>query len=254
MPRIIAGGLKSKSERSTAKVLDAHNEKISGLADTIRETRSQILQYQPLKINIGTSELHSGKVLIDAEHLNFGYNGIPLWKPLTFQVRSGDRIQIEGENGSGKTTLLKIITRKLEPLDGNFIRSEFSYLYLDQDYTMIDPALTVYEQVQQFNNSGLQEHEIKALLIYSQFDSEAFDRKCAGLSGGEKMKLSLCCLSVSNSATDVLILDEPTNNLDVQSLEILTSAIRDFEGTLIVISHDEYFIREIGISQRITIS
>ncbi|WP_199562638.1 ABC-F family ATP-binding cassette domain-containing protein [Pedobacter chinensis] len=254
LPRIIAGGLKSKSERSTAKVLDAHNEKISNLADTIRETRAQIQQYQVLKINIGSSDLHPGKVLIDAENINFGYDGKFLWKGLTFQIRSGDRVQIEGENGAGKTTLLKIITRQLELATGNYMSPEFSYLYLDQDYTMINPKLTIYEQVQEYNSSGLEEHEIKALLIYSQFDREAFDRKCEGLSGGEKMKLSLCCMSVSNHAPDILILDEPTNNLDVQSLEVLTSAVKSFEGTLLVISHDEYFTSEIGINSRINLS
>jgi ATPase subunit of ABC transporter with duplicated ATPase domains len=254
MPRIIAGGLKSKSERSTAKVIDAHNDKISGLAETIRETKSQILQYQVLKINIAASDLHPGKILAEAENINFAYRSKPLWKNLSFQIRSGERVHIQGENGAGKTTLLKIITRKLKPLQGNFSSADFSYLYLDQDYTLIDPELTIYDQVQYFNTWGLQEHEIKALLVYSQFDAASFDRKCAGLSGGEKMKLSLCCLSVSNHAPDLLILDEPTNNLDVQSLEILTSAIRDFEGTLLVISHDAYFIAEIGINKSIVLS
>lgn len=251
MPRIIAGGLKSKSERSTAKVIDAQHDKISSLAETMRETRSQILQYQVLKINIGSSGMHPGKVLVEAENLNFAYRSNQLWTKLHFQIRSADRVQIEGENGTGKTTLLKIITANLEPLEGNFSRADFSYLYLDQDYSMVDPELTIYEQVQQYNTRGLEEHELKATLIYSQFDAASFDRKCDGLSGGEKMKLSLCCLSVGNQAPDVLILDEPTNNLDVQSLEILTAAVRDFEGTLLVISHDEYFTAEIGINKKI---
>ncbi|SER85262.1 ABC-F family ATP-binding cassette domain-containing protein [Pedobacter rhizosphaerae] len=254
MPRIIAGGLKSKSERSTAKIIDAHHDKISGLAETMRETKSQILQYQVLKINIAASDLHPGKVLAEAENINFAYRSKPLWNNLSFQIRSGDRVHIEGENGAGKTTLLKIITQQLQALEGHFSSADFSYLYLDQDYTLIDPELTIYDQVQYFNTGGLQEHEIKALLIYSQFDAASFDRKCDGLSGGEKMKLSLCCLSVSNRAPDILILDEPTNNLDVQSLEILSSAIKEFEGTLLVISHDGYFINEIGINKRITLS
>ena len=98
---------------------------------------------------------------------------------------------------------------------------------------------------------GLQEHEIKSLLIYSQFPREMFDRKCGRLSGGEKMKLSLCCLSVSNYTPDMLILDEPTNNLDVQSLEVLSAAVKDFKGTLLVVSHDQYFINDIGIDTHI---
>ncbi len=254
LPRIVAGGLKSKAEQSTAKVLDAHHEKISGLAEHIRETRSQIQQYQALYINIAASHLHHGKILIDANNVNYGYHGNALWETLSFQVRSGDRLHIEGDNGAGKTTLLKMITGAIEPTEGQYMSPDFSYLYLDQDYTMIKPNLSLYEQVQKYNHDGLQEHELKSLLIYSQFSQEMFDRKCIGLSGGEKMKLALCCLAISKQAPDMLILDEPTNNLDVQSLEILTSAVKNFTGTLLVISHDQHFIKEIGVTSQISLT
>jgi len=251
MPRIIAGGLKSKAQQSTAKVMDTHQEKVAGITENIHCLKSQIQQYQVLKIDIGTSALHTGKTLIDAEEIGYSYSGKALWEPLAFQIRSGNRIRIEGDNGSGKTTLLKIITGSLEPSQGSIQRMPFTHLYLDQDYTLINPNLSVYEQVQHYNSRGLQEHEIKSLLIYSQFPREMFDRKCGGLSGGEKMKLSLCCLSVSNYTPNMLILDEPTNNLDVQSLEVLSAAVKDFKGTLLVVSHDQYFINDIGIDTRI---
>lgn len=251
IPRIIAGGLKNRAERSTAKMLDAHKEKVAALEQDIKSLQLQIRQYEPLKIDIGTSALPQGKLLIDVASINFGYDGKPLWSDLSFQIRSGDRVQIEGDNGAGKTTLLKIITRQLKPFSGACFSSEFSYLYLDQNYTMIDPDLTIYRQVQAYNRGRLEEDELKALLLNAQFDEEMFDRKSAGLSGGEQMKLALCCSIVSNPAPDVLLLDEPTNNLDVQSLEVLTAAVKNFEGTLLVISHDGYFIKEIGISQRI---
>ena len=247
LPRIIAGGLKSKAQQSTAKVMDTHQEKVAGITENIHNLKSQIQQYQVLKIDIGASALHAGKTLIDAEEISYSFSGKMLWEPLTFQIRSGNRIRIEGDNGSGKTTLVKIITGSMEPSQGNIHRMPFTHLYLDQDYTLINPKLSVYEQVQHYNSRGLQEHEIKSLLIYSQFPREMFDRKCGGLSGGEKMKLSLCCLSVSNYTPDMLILDEPTNNLDVQSLEVLSAAIKDFKGTLLVVSHDQYFINDIGI-------
>lgn len=254
LPRIIAGGLKSKSERSTAKVLDAQHEKITGLQENMQETRSQIQQYQVLKINIKASEMHHGKLLIDAKAINFGYTLPLLPQALSFQLRSGERLQIEGANGSGKSTLLKIVTGELQPLEGNYSASDFSYLYLDQDYAMIKPDLSIYGQIQEYNSIGLQEHEIRAFLVHSQFDAAAFDRKCSSLSGGEKMKLALCCLSVSNLKPDVLILDEPTNNLDLKSLDVLTAAIKDYAGTLLVISHDEYFIGEIGINRHINLT
>jgi ATPase subunit of ABC transporter with duplicated ATPase domains len=251
LPRIIAGGLKTKAEQSTAKMMDAHNEKLAGITDNIRQIRSEIQQYQVLKIDMGESSLHRGKTLVDTVNIEFAYSGTSLWSPLTFHIRSGERIRIEGDNGSGKTTLLKIITDALKPTKGTIQRQPFTYLYLDQDYIMINPQLSVYEQIEHYNSRGLQEHELKSLLIYSQFPREMFDRKCTDLSGGEKMKLSLCCLAVGNYAPDMLMLDEPTNNLDVHSLEVLTAAIKDFNGTVLLISHDQYFADEIGIDKYI---
>ncbi|MCX6216319.1 ATP-binding cassette domain-containing protein [Spirosoma sp.] len=254
LPRIIAGGRKSKAEQSTANLLNTHSEKVAGIAENIRQIRSQIQSYHVLKIDIGASTLHRGKMLIDAEQLSFGYGNTPLWKPLTFQIRSGDRIRIEGDNGAGKTTLLRLLTGKLEPVQGTIQRASFTYLYLDQDYTLIDPNRTVYEQVEHFNSRHLPEHEVKSLLIYSKFGRDLFDRKCSGLSGGEKMKLALCCLSVSNHTPDMLILDEPTNNLDGQSLDVFTASVKNFNGTLLVISHDSYFIQQVGIDSRIRVA
>lgn len=254
LPRIIAGGLKNKAERSTARMLNAHEEKIASLLQNIEEIKAQIEEYEVLKIGIRSPELPPGKVLIDMVNVNFKYSDQFLWNNLSFQVRSGERVQVQGENGSGKTTLLKIITGELQPAEGSYNHTAFSHFYLDQDYSMIDPKLTVFEQISEYNKCGLEEDELKELLIYSQFSPADFDKRCAGLSGGERMKLTLSCLSAGNQAPDVLILDEPTNNLDIKSLEVLTLTVKNFGGTLIVISHDDYFINEIGINRRISLT
>jgi len=254
IPRIIAGGLKNKAERSTARMIHAHEEKIATLLHNMEETKAQIQAYEMLKLDIKTPEQIHGKLLIDFVDVNFKYSDRFLWNNLSFQVKSGERVQIEGENGSGKTTLLKIITRELKPIEGCYNSSPFSYFYLDQNYSLIDPKRSVYEQIEAYNKRGLEEQELKELLVHAQFDPANFDNKCAGLSGGERMKLSLSCLLVSNQAPDLLILDEPTNNLDIQSLKVLTLAVKNFGGTLLVISHDEYFINEIGIDYSIRLT
>jgi ATPase subunit of ABC transporter with duplicated ATPase domains len=251
LPRIIAGGLKSKAEQSTAKVLEKHQEKTSGITENIQQLRSQIQQYQILRIDIGTSGLHQGKLLLDVQNINFSYGGKPLWDPLTFQVRSAERIRISGKNGTGKTTLLRMINAELESSQGFISRSDFNYLYLDQDYTLINRSLSVFQQISAFNSRHLEEHQLKSLLIYSQFSRESWDRKTADLSGGEKMKLSLCCLAVANNTPDMLILDEPTNNLDLQSLQILSDSIKSYNGTIVVVSHDQQFINDIRIDKEI---
>lgn len=254
IPRIIAGGLKNKAERSTARMMNAHEEKLNSLLHNIEEIKAQIQEYETLKLDIGTPQTEPGKLVIDLSGINFSYSDTNLWDDLTFQVRSGERVQIEGENGSGKTTLLKIITRELSPRTGNYNSPPFTFFYLDQAYSLLDPKLTVYEQVQEYNKRLLDEDELKALLVYAQFNPDTFDKKCAALSGGERMKLSLTCLIAGNQAPDVLILDEPTNNLDIPSLEVLTLAVKNFKGTLLVISHDDHFINEIGIDYKLKIN
>nr|WP_223151855.1 ABC-F family ATP-binding cassette domain-containing protein [Chitinophaga qingshengii] len=254
IPRIIAGGLKNKAERSTARMLNAHEEKIASLLHNMEETKAQIQEYEVLKIDITNPEPNPGSLLIDMANINFKYSDRLLWNNLSFQLKSGERVQIQGENGSGKTTLLKIITRELPPVEGSYHSAAFSYFYLDQDYSMINPKRSVYEQIEEYNKRGLDEQELKEILVRCQFTPADFDKRCAGLSGGERMKLSLACLLVSNQAPDLLILDEPTNNLDIKSLEVLTLAVKNFRGTLLVISHDDYFIDEIGIDYRISLT
>ena len=100
----------------------------------------------------------------------------------------------------------------------------------------------------------LPEHVINIILNRYLFPASEWDKSCRKLSGGEKMRLAFCCLMISNNTPDMFILDEPTNNLDIQSIDIITATIRNYTGTVIAISHDNYFIREIGIEQRIVLS
>ncbi|WP_217902213.1 ATP-binding cassette domain-containing protein [Siphonobacter sp. BAB-5385] len=175
-------------------------------------------------------------------------------RALQFQICSGDRIRIQGPNGSGKTTLLKLATGQLTPSQGEVTRADFSYVYLDQEYSLLASELTVFEQVQRFNNRQLLEHDLKNLLHQHQLPRASWDRTCDSLSGGEKMKLALCCLQVSQNRPDLLLLDEPTNNLDLTSQQIFTRAVKDFKGSLLVISHDEYFIEEIQVNRTLLLS
>lgn len=178
-----------------------------------------------------------------------------LWQaPVSFQLKSGDRLRIEGANGSGKTTLLKLITGQLQPQEGTLTRTDFSYVYLNQEYSIIDDRNSILEQAYAFNSRNLPEHEIKIILHRYLFPASEWDKSCRKLSGGEKMRLAFCCLMISNNTPDMFILDEPTNNLDIQSIEIITATIKNYAGTVIAISHDNYFIQEIGVEQCILLS
>lgn len=256
IPRIAMGAFKDKAERSTSKLKDTHEEKIEMLSFDIEQLRSTLTDSQSMKLNFNSSALHSGKILITAQNIRFRYSEqVSLWTdPMSFVIRSGERIIIQGNNGSGKTTLLKLITGQLEPTEGILSRADFKYTYIDQDYSIIRNQLTVYEQAQLFNDRHFQEHEIKMLLNRFLFPFGTWEKVCRNLSGGEKMRLVFCCLMISNQCPDLFILDEPTNNLDIRSIEIITSVVKDYKGTILVISHDSYFIKEIGIERYIDLA
>lgn len=291
VPRIVLNALQGKSEKSTSKLASVHQEKAGKLTDERNQLRSSLSPNVALKTDFNSSSLHTGKILVTAKEINYAYHSSPnsddiqvnneaipsnmnshpssenntiqdnntlkqqLWQtPISFQLKSGDRLRIEGTNGSGKTTLLKLITGQLHPREGTLTRTDFTYVYLNQEYSIIDNRNSVLEQAYAFNSRNLPEHEIKIILNRYLFPASEWDKSCRKLSGGEKMRLAFCCLMISNNTPDMFILDEPTNNLDIQSIEIITATIKNYTGTVIAISHDNYFIEEIGIEQHILLS
>jgi ATPase subunit of ABC transporter with duplicated ATPase domains len=253
LPTILMNTLKNKAEKSTSHMKGVHAEKVGAISQDLSQLRASMSDIDKMKVDFDHSTLHKGKVLVTAKDINFGYDQL-LWKePLNFQIISGDRIAIKGQNGSGKTTLIRMLLGDLQPQSGYIERANMKVVYMDQDYSLIDNNLTVYEQAQHYNSGALQEHEVKVRLNRFLFTKEYWDKPCLALSGGEKMRLILCSLTISNQAPDMIILDEPTNNLDIQNIDILTAAISDYQGTLLVISHDEYFLKEIHVADSITL-
>lgn len=249
LPTISMNTLRNNAEKSTARVKDVHTEKVDAISKDVNQMRKELPDKDKMKIGFDDSTLHRGKILIRAKDANYGYGTQLLWaQSLNFQVTSGDRMAIKGTNGSGKTTLIKMMLNVLQPSSGDMQRAVFKSIYIDQDYSLINNGITVYEQAQQYNTGHLQEHEIKSRLTHFLFTNTYWDKPCRVLSGGEKMRLILCCLTIGNEAPDMIILDEPTNNLDIQNTEILTAAINDYSGTLIVVSHDAYFLEQIGVA------
>ena len=249
IPRIAMNTLKDKAEKSTTKLNNIHAEKSEQLTNEMNRLRNTLTGTAALKTDFNASSLHTGKILITAKDINFSYNNNDaLWKEsLSFQLKSGDRLCIKGVNGSGKTTLLKLITGEIVPTQGSLSRIDFKYVYLNQEYSIIKNDKSVLEQAETFNSRNLPEHEIKTILNRYLFPATVWDKSCRKLSGGEKMRLAFCCLMISDNTPDMFILDEPTNNLDIQSIEIITATIKNYTGTVVVVSHDKYFVNEIGI-------
>ncbi|WP_057937144.1 ABC-F family ATP-binding cassette domain-containing protein [Algoriphagus resistens] len=249
---IMLNTLRNTAEKSTSKIKNVHTEKIGGISQDLQDLRKQLPAIDKMKFGFQNSCIHKGKVLITARGLNFSYGNDNLWQSdLNFQLASGERIELKGSNGSGKTTLIKLLLGDLQSQKGSLIHSDIQAIYIDQDYSLLNNPLNVFEQAEQFNNAALKEHEIKIRLNRFLLPKEDWDKSCQALSGGERMRLSLCCLTISSQSPDMIILDEPTNNLDIQNIEILTAAINEYEGTLLVVSHDELFLEQVNIERTI---
>ena len=255
LPTISMNTFRNNAEKSSSRLKGIHAEKVGNISEELNKLRAALPDMDKMKMGFDNSGLHKGKVLITATDLNFGFDDHLLWEQgLSFQIRHGERIAVKGLNGSGKTTLIKMILGELQPRSGTIDSVAVKTLYIDQDYTVIDDQLTVVEQVERHNSGFLQDHEIKIRLNRFLFTKAWWDKPCATLSGGERMRLILCSLSISDQAPDIIVLDEPTNNLDMQNIAILTAAISDYAGTLLVISHDEYFLNGIKVQRSIVLT
>jgi ATPase subunit of ABC transporter with duplicated ATPase domains len=255
LPKIVMNTLRNQAENSTSRLKGVHAEKVGTLSQELSELRASLPDIDKMKVGFDSSSLHQGKPLFSAEAINYRYGDTPLWKEaLHFRISSGERIALKGRNGSGKTTLIRIILGEIEPQEGTVRRADSRTVYIDQDCSLIDNLLSVYEQAQQFNVSALQEHEIKIRLNRFLFPKDTWNQSCQALSGGEKMRLMLCCLTIGQQTPDIIVLDEPTNNLDIQNIEILTAAINEYRGTLLVVSHDETFLEQIRIERAIQLT
>lgn len=251
--RIVINAQGNLAENSSSKLKKKHSEIISNTQQSLSELRQRQIKLSELKIDFKDASLHQGKILIRANNLSFEYDKErPLWTlPIDLEIRSGERIHITGNNGSGKTTLIKLLLKNLAPTQGEVFNADFSYIYLDQEYDQMNQPATLLELAESYNRQNLADHEIKLRLNRALFPRDTWEKSCQSLSGGERMRLMLCCLMIGNQTPDIIVLDEPTNNLDITSLAILTQTMKDYRGTLLVISHDAHFIQELGITRSV---
>ncbi|SKC08001.1 ABC transporter [Soonwooa buanensis] len=231
---------------------DVHAEKIGGISEDLSKLRREVSQLQQMKFNFDDSALHQGKILFDVKELNFKYKYDFLWKEdLNLQILSGERWAIKGNNASGKSTLVKLLLGDLKPSKGKIEKVDFKSIYLDQNYSSLNENFSVLDQAEHFNKTPIPDHELKTILTRFLFRKEVWNKKVSSLSGSERMRLLLACLSIIGKAPDLIVLDEPTNNLDLENVEILTSALQDYKGSLLVISHDHEFLKDLNMQKEI---
>lgn len=217
-----------KRAESREKQLD----KIERLDKPVEENTRMNLLFSP--------RIQSGNDVLSIEHLSKAFDSEILFTDISFELKRGERVAIIGDNGSGKTTILKIIN-DLVKADAGTIRlgTNVEIGYYDQAHQVLHAEKTIFEELQD-DYPSMTNTEIRNILAAFLFTDDDVFKQISKLSGGERGRVSLAKLMLSDA--NFLILDEPTNHLDIDSKEILERAVNHFEGTVLYVSHDRYFI------------
>ena len=208
------------------------------------------------RTRVGTARIQiqdaerSGKQVVEAQAATFGYGGRPVIKNLTTTILSGDKVGIIGPNGSGKTTLLRLLLGELAPQQGTVkLGSRLEVLYFDQLRDKLDPDKSVQQNVGEGNDTVTINGRPRHIIGYLQdflFTPERARSPVRILSGGERNRLLLAKLFTRPA--NVLVMDEPTNDLDVETLDLLEELLQEYAGTLLLVSHDREFLNNVVTS------
>ncbi len=186
----------------------------------------------------------SGKEVLILKDLAVGYPDKTMLKDISFQINKGDRVAIIGQNGIGKSTLLKTVMKQL-PVKSGAIKygASLDIGYYDQELQGIDYSKTVIDTIWD-RHKDMNEKDIRSILASFLFTAKDIDKQVSQLSGGQRARLTLTVLSMEHN--NFLLMDEPTNHLDLDAKEVLEKALADYDGTLLFVSHDRYFINELA--------
>ncbi|WP_373717707.1 ABC-F family ATP-binding cassette domain-containing protein [Jeotgalibaca porci] len=188
----------------------------------------------------------SGNVVMGVENAAVGYNGEVLAKPINLDLRKQQAIGIVGPNGIGKSTLLKSIIDQIPFIEGGVkFGTNVDLGYYDQELSKLSKNKTVLAEIWDLHPT-MNEKDVRSILGSFLFTGNDVEKTISSLSGGEKARLALCKLALERN--NLLMLDEPTNHLDIDSKEVLENALIDYDGTLVFVSHDRYFINRIATS------
>ncbi|MCG3758867.1 ABC transporter ATP-binding protein [Vibrio cincinnatiensis] len=210
----------------------------------LRQERSERREVQG-KVNLKIDDgARSGKIVFEAENLNFSIQGKPIVRNFSFNIMRGDRIALIGPNGCGKSTLLKLLLGELTPDSGRLhCGTKLDVAYFDQYRELLDPEKTVIDNLadgkQEVTVAGRQRHALSYLQDFL-FAPKRARTPVKALSGGEKNRLLLARIFLKPN--NLLVLDEPTNDLDIETLELLEDLLANYQGTLLLVSHDREFV------------
>ena len=243
-PKIVMGARKRSAQESAGKHRIMHEERLSEAKDRLDEAVEAVRDDDEIRVDLPYTAVPPGRTVLTLMDLELAYGARVMGG---FDLRGPERVALIGRNGAGKTTLLRTIAGELEAVSGE-ATAHVPLRFLPQRLDVLDGELSVAENVARFA-PGATNNRVRARLARFLFRGARADQPASTLSGGERFRAALAALMLAEPAPQLLMLDEPTNNLDMASVRQLTTALESYEGALVVASHDLPFLESLGITR-----
>jgi ATPase subunit of ABC transporter with duplicated ATPase domains len=250
LPRIFAGNMKRGAQESAGRAGQTHAARVGDAKARLDEAGRALRDEQRITLDLPDTQVPAGRTLFLGQNMQISLGETDVFAPggVELSIRGPERIALTGPNGAGKSTLLRLITGELSPDSGEIRRNDGRVAYLSQRLDLLDPDRTVAENFASFAPER-PEAERMNLLARFLFRGARAHLPVRVLSGGERLRATLACVLCAEPAPQLLLLDEPTNNLDLVGAGQLESALNSYRGAFMVVSHDERFLAEIGVSR-----
>lgn len=259
IPKILLGARKRQAQKTLAKLQVQEDAFVDSSSEHFQQTLEEQKKDRLLYFKMPETSVSEGKLIFSCTDFNFQFLGSqrPLWSQnINFTLRGPSKLAIQGPNGAGKSTLLRLLLSqgKIDAgiCTGHCLTGNIPLALIDQNYRTLNFATSVFENV--YESSRLDRIETRNYLARFLFSGEQVHQPVHSLSGGEKLKAALAKALLQTPAPQLLILDEPTNNLDLISLEFLEKMLRQFQGALLVVSHDQDFLNNISCTDVLLLS
>jgi len=253
LPRILLGARKNNAEASRgggARLVERQKEQA---LEAAAAARARIETLQQLSIVLPPTGLAVSQKVLTLEKVTAGYDPAhPLIRNLSLVMTGPERVALVGPNGSGKTTLVRVITSQMQPFGGK-VSVAVAFAFLDQRASVLDPEASIADNFLRLN-PGSTENACRSTLAGFLFRADAALQIVGTLSGGQMLRAGLACVLGGPNPPPLLILDEPTNHLDVDSIQAIEAGLAAYDGALLVVSHDETFLANIGVNRRVDLS
>ena len=250
--RISANGKRGRAEKTFGRMSNLEERMLASAGSRLDNAKQLREVKEAIHVALPKTSVPNGKVVLAVEALGYRHPGAEraLFDGLDLTMTGPERVALVGRNGVGKSTLLKLICAELAPTRGTATIGVARWSYLSQDIGMLWPGQTVLENFQRIN-ADLSHHDCHHALAQFKFRNKDAQKLAGQLSGGERIRAGLACVLLSSTPPQLLLLDEPTNHLDLVSLVALEDILNQYEGALLLVSHDATFLDRVKVRRQV---